>query len=109
MGDEWLELTCRMLHGALRMPTLQSAFRISRSIPAWKGLETRAIPSISADRHQGRAMGIITVLLEGDEMFILEIAERPRNRLPCRSQARGDLLMGQGHSDLTCVRCLLFI
>ena len=42
-------------------------------------------------------------------MFIFEIAERPRDRLACRSKASSDLLMGQWHSDLTCVRCLLFI
>ena len=42
-------------------------------------------------------------------MFVLEIAERPGNRLACRSQACGNLLMGQGHSDLICFFSLLVI
>jgi hypothetical protein len=65
-------------------------------------------PSVSADRHQGRAIGNHDGSSpEGNEMFMLEIAERPGDRLACRSQACGNLLMRQGHSDLICL--LLFI
>ena len=93
-----------MLHGVLLTSTL-SEYR-----GVYQHGKRSNSPSVSADRHQGRAIGNHDGgSSKSNEMFMLEIAERPGDRLTCRSQACGNLLMGQGHSDLICFFSLLFI
>ncbi len=52
--------------------------------------------------------GSSLLFLERNQMFVLEIAERPGDSFACRTYACGDLLMGQRHFDLRCFRGLLF-
>src|SRR5277367_4271971 len=97
-----------MLHGVLLTSTLSEYRGVYQH--GKQSSSAERLCSVSADRHQGRTIGNHDgSSSEGDEMFMLEIAERPRDRFACRSQACGNLLMRQGDSDLICLVCLLFI